>query len=170
MAPTLSKLDRLVAHMRAPARLRRGDIVLIRVGSVTYVKRVAALPGDRIAMVDGVVILNGHAVPQQLVGEDRVEDGPRGTPASRISEQFPGEARPHHILDLGPTMLDELAETTVAPGHVFLLGDHRDVAADSRVSRRAFGLDQVPIGDIVGTARFIYWSGDRSRIGTALGN
>lgn len=53
-------------------------------------------------------------------------------------------------------------EHTVGPGDVFLLGDNRDNSYDSRY----FGdiSDKAVVGKVIG----IYWSQDRSRIGTAV--
>jgi signal peptidase I len=168
MTPTLAIGDRLVARMRAPATLRRGTIILLRVGNYDYIKRIAALPGDRIAMREGIVILNGRPVPQTPLGEDRVAPTMFGATARRLAEQFPGEARPHQVYDLGYSPFDDMDEVVVAPGHVFVLGDNRDQSADSRVPRAAMGIEQAPVGDIEGVAQFIYWSADRSRIGTRL--
>src|SRR6476659_6927518 len=50
MAPTLLKNDRFLVWKRVPATLRRGDIIVFRVEGATYVKRIAGLPGDRVAV------------------------------------------------------------------------------------------------------------------------
>ena len=50
MMPTLLKNDRFLAIMQPPKPLHRGDIILFRVDNSTYVKRIAGLPGDRIAL------------------------------------------------------------------------------------------------------------------------
>jgi signal peptidase I len=167
MMPTLLKDDRLIASMRGPAELRRGDIILFRVGEWTYIKRLAALPGDRIAFEGGAVILNGARVDQQPVGMERVE-GPFGpTDARRLRERFPGEAGEHQIYDLGPSEVDDRAEAVVRPGHVFVLGDNRDRSADSRVPRDQMGVDQLPVGDILGKALFHTW-GRSEKMGEPL--
>jgi signal peptidase I len=167
MMPTLSVNDRLLALMRAPAELRRGDIILFRVRDATYVKRLAALPGDRIAFVKGQMILNGHPIPQQPIGGMPTPPGPYGDRAMRLREHFPGENGDHFILDSGVSEEDDVAEQIVAPGHVFVLGDNRDNSADSRVPRVDQGVEQLPIADIRGTPLFYTW-GPSHRFGRAV--
>ncbi len=167
MAPTLLPNDRLVASMQGAGQLSRGEIILLDVNGHIYIKRVAALPGDRIAMVDGVVVLNGSPVRQRLVAIDRVPISSSGDSARRLSEQFPGEAAPHEIYDSGHSDLDDMAERVVQPDHVFVLGDNRDHSADSRVSRTEWGVEQLPIGDIRGRALFRTW-GPSGKMGERL--
>jgi signal peptidase I len=158
MAPTLAKNDRMMAAIGSVRAPRRGEIILFRVDDWIYVKRVVALPGDRIAMRGGIVILNGTEIPQRLVGEE-IAQGPSG-PAKvrRLIESFPGEPRDHAIYDFGQNVLDEMAERPVADGHVFVLGDNRDMSADSRVSHAQMGVEQLPIDQIVGRPLFVTWS------------
>lgn len=167
MAPTLLVNDRLLASMGRPAELRRGDIVLLDVGGSLYIQRVAALPGDRIEMIDGIVFINGRAVAQRLVRRERVA-GPLGeVDARRLAEQFPGEAAPHEIYDDSDTIFDDMAQQRVAEGHVFVLGDNRDHSADSRVPREEMGVEQLPVGDIRGRAVAYLW-GPSGRFGERL--
>lgn len=171
MEPTLALGDKFVAHMRRPAQLHRGDIVLVNArGGSIYVKRVAGLPGDRIAVQGGIVILNGRPVPQRPIREERIAGRTGETSARRLAEQFPGEASPHAIYDTGVSPGDDFAEQRVAPGRLFLLGDNRDHAADSRFSRAEWGLEQVPLADVRGVPLFFYWTTGGHRMGDSAGH
>jgi signal peptidase I len=147
MAPSLAKNDRFVARMGPAVGIGRGDVVVVDgPAGARHVQRVAALAGDRVALVDGVVILNGRRVPQRLVRAERT--------MRRLAERLPGEAGEHEILDSAAGPFDDFPETVVRPGHVFLLGDNRDESADSRVPRDRMGLGQVPLADVSG--RFLF--------------
>lgn len=65
MEPCLYDGDRLVVDRVACDldSVNRGDVVILRYPrnpAVDFVKRVVALPGDRVAMQDGVLIVNGE--------------------------------------------------------------------------------------------------------------
>src|SRR3974390_866045 len=81
----------------------RGDVVVFRLPSntsVTYVKRVIGLPGDRLQMRDGRLWINGKMLPLRRAGREQVEDGEGGTMmATRYVETLPG-GREHPIFKL----------------------------------------------------------------------
>jgi len=159
MEPTFDKNDRILASMSVPRDLHRGDIVLVKApqGAI-YVKRLAAIPGDKIALRDGVVFINGVAAPVVPHGSRRVSYPYNDVNEAKVYlENFPGEARAHLIQDLGTTPEDNFGEMTMDSSHVFVLGDNRDLSADSRVAKVEGGLEQVPVADIIGRPLFFYW-------------
>lgn len=162
MIPQLEVGDRIAVDTRR-REPRRGAVMVFRMGKDQWLYRVAALPGDRIAVREGIVILNGTPVPQLPRGSFAFAEGdgfgPEG-PASRLVEQFPGEAGSHTILNTDTSAGDNFDEQIVPAGHVFFLGDNRDNAADGRYRHNALGDGSsfVPVADLIGTVDFIYWS------------
>ncbi|MDF8332516.1 signal peptidase I [Novosphingobium cyanobacteriorum] len=161
-----------------------GDIVIVVPPNSDddYIKRVVALPGDRISVVGGQIILNGKPVPQ--VSESPI-DLPVDANQPCEPEEFPGlrfrapdgkmycelpvfrETLPngatYRIIDHTAQPLDNYAQVTVPPGHVFLMGDNRDHSADSRAPIEEKGLGgPVPLSSVGGRAEFVTFSLDGS--------
>lgn len=158
MSPTLQVNDRLLADMHAIGPIGRGDMVIAHVNGVDYVKRVAALPGDQIALVDGTVFINGKPVMQKFAEKTVMKDGPFVLPATVSRERFPGEAKPHLVMDTGKSWVDDFSPVTLPPSRYFLLGDNRDHSSDSRLPPGPDeGLGLVARNAIIGRIAFRYW-------------
>lgn len=145
-----------------------------------YIKRVVALPGDRLALRNGQLILNGEPVPQAVEPpidipvdanspcEPFVYPGARRvTPSGEMVCELPTyrETLPNGatylIVDHETQPLDNMAEIVVPEGHVFLMGDNRDESADSRAEAWEQGLGgPVPLENVGGRAEFITFSLD----------
>jgi len=167
-----------------------GDVVIVVPRGTTsdYIKRVVALPGDRIAIRNGQIILNGKPVPQAVeppaklpLDSLRSDEDPEPCtgwgyigalarePSGQVACELPTfrETLPngasYRVIDHVDQAFDHMAELKVPAGHVFLMGDNRDASADSRVPLSDRGLGgPVPISDIGGRAEFMTFSLDGS--------
>lgn len=167
MEPTLVREDLVFGHKGyyAAHMPARGEVVAMRNPGdkdETYLLRVVGLPGDRVQIVDGVLRLNGEAVSRRAIDDAETGDGGRRA-FSIVAETLPGGAT-YRISEqfAAAGFADNTPEQEVPPGSVFLLGDNRDNATDSRF----FG--PVKIDDLESRLTFIFWSRDDSRIGMAI--
>lgn len=146
-----------------------GDVVVFRKpdgSSQNLVKRVVALPGDRVQMKAGRLWINGRELPVRAEGSGQAEDGPgERNPGDyldveRYVETLPN-GREHPIYKKpGGWLFDDTPEYVVPPGNLFVMGDNRDDSADSRVPREMNGVGFLPAANVVGRARVIVASVD----------
>jgi len=153
MNPTILEGDRIVVNklaygLRVPftnlivaewSRPQRGDIVTFWSPNdgTRLVKRVVAVEGDTIELRDGELIINGTPAAHlnnfsSLIG-----------PTHQINELSDGNRRTIQFNDAQPTGRD-YGPHTVPAGHVFVMGDNRDMSFDSRF----FG--PVPVDQVIG--------------------
>ena len=160
----------------------RGDVVVFRhpVTGRDYIKRLIGLPGDRVQVVNGQIIINDVKVDRQPAGlftETMEPQGPFGN-RPRCSNGTVGdgavcekqryiEKLPNGVtfssLEIGEQRLDNTPVFTVPEGHFFFIGDNRDNSTDSRVRQVRGGVGMVPYEDLVGRAdRILFSSAGRS--------
>jgi signal peptidase I len=116
------------------APYERGDIVVFdspdtfhTEGDAPLIKRVIGLPGDRVDLMDGHVLVNGVQIEEPY-----------------LFLRSDGEP--------GPTRSSNGTDSWVVPdGELFVLGDHRAVSADSR----EFG--SIEMSHVLGRAVLRYW-------------
>lgn len=173
--------------------IKRGDIVVFKYPGfrddpqrdearglipyqINYVKRVVALPGEKVEFRNNQVFINDKLLPEhRLIGD--APDNISALDAREIEPRKPDEnysvyysertMRP--ILE-GQTMTGEGFQfavegkpMTVPEGNYFVMGDSRDNSEDSRY----WGF--VPRELIIGQAMLVYWSCDRGASGGSLG-
>jgi signal peptidase I len=153
MEPTLTKGTFVSGESVAAGNLRRGDILFVRrtpASDDIYVLRLVGLPGDRIAFVNGEVMLNSKRVVQRTIGRWTISEGGLMRDAVMLTERFPGERKAHRVLDDGPSLGDNFPELELGADEYFLIGDNRDHAADSRFDEDVYhGVGIVNGADIV---------------------
>lgn len=100
-----------------------------------WIKRVVGLPGDRIQFKQGILFINGEAVPQTPHGTflEKMPSG-RVRQIPQYLESLPGGVD-HLILRESPEgthPTDNTEEYLVPPDHFFMVGDNRNHSNDSR--------------------------------------
>jgi signal peptidase I len=157
---------------------QRGDVAVFKTpedNSTDYIKRIIGLPGDRIAVRNGILQVNGKPVQRTPIADFAMKPGdvrphvsglnvnapPR--PVNQYEEALPG-GRTHLIIEehgdsasydnWPPPRAGEAY--TVPEGYVFAMGDNRDNSQDSRV------IGPIPAVNLVGRAEFIFFSVDGS--------
>jgi signal peptidase I len=137
------------------AEPKRGDIVVFKLprdDSTDYIKRVIGLPGDKIQMIDGVLHINGVAIPKEKVDFWVDDDGVR---YDRYRETLPNGVA-YLTLDREQNGAEDNTQVYEVPeGHFFMMGDNRDNSTDSRVLN---AVGYVPFENLVGRAEVIFFS------------
>ena len=141
---------------------KRGDIVVFKLprdNKTDFIKRVIGLPGDTIQVINDQLMINGKAVPNQMVGKLKVALGPDNTvEAADQIETLPNGVQ-HRMQDISPySTYDNTAVYTVPAGYYFMMGDNRDNSLDSRVAPEDGGVGFVPAENLVGKAEIVLFS------------
>ena len=170
MKPTIQEGDRVVVNklaydLKIPFTTyevakwddpKRGDIVVLFSPSdgVRLVKRVIAVPGDTVQLVDNELTINGRKQPQSP--SYMPIDVPLQGRAYVTDETLDGHEHKVMLSPQMPSPKRTYGPLTVPPGMYFVMGDNRDNSNDSRY----IGL--IPRRQIVGRALAVAFSLDRN--------
>lgn len=91
--------------------LERFDVVIVKVNDEYWVKRVMALPGEKISCQDNQVYINGEAIQEDFLDKEYVQQ----------------EIEEHGYFT------KDFSEVVLKDNEVFLMGDNRVHSLDSRI-------------------------------------
>ena len=139
-------------HLPAVREPRRGDVIVFQWPedpTKNFVKRLVGLPGDTLAMQDGVLTLNGRAQTEQYVRHTDPDVDPAGEEfrwqrAFLVATAEASTGYHPSRNNWGPLVVPEQS--------YFVLGDNRDNSLDSRY----WGF--VPDSLVRGRPMFVYYS------------
>jgi signal peptidase I len=158
---------------------RRGDVVVFEFPEKReqdFIKRVIALPGDRLEVKDGHPILNGWSVPSCTVGSYTYHEGDSVmTRRAEMAVEYLEDKA--YLTVYERTFASSAGEIQgpyfAKPGEVWVLGDNRNNSHDSRSWFGGHG-GGVPYENIKGRAMFVWLSVDPTgtwawnRVGTRV--
>lgn len=119
-------VNKIIYSIRKPGR---GEVIVFHApAGIDYIKRVIALPGEKVKIADNKVYVNGEVLDEpyiQAILDERAAIG------EKYNKDYP--------------------ETLVAEGTVFVMGDNRTNSSDSRM------IGTIPYAEIVGRADVVFW-------------
>jgi signal peptidase I len=147
-------------YITGPGKPQRGDVIVFKYPkdeSLNYIKRLIGVPGDTVEIIDKIVYVNGEEVKtEEISGKEIMEDMDDKYKSSQYDFKFfktiTGEAEHISQIDENNYSFSDFQKITVPEGQYFVLGDNRDVSADSRF----WGF--VPFENIKGRAILVWFS------------
>jgi len=152
----------IVAEWGTP---QRGDIIVFKYPGdpdIDYVKRIVAIAGDEVQLIDDILYVNGQAQPRVDANGDRtiLEDIEEPKEIKLLFkenlfglEHFTMQNIPERKRYTRPDWPPAGSPPYKVPADsVFCIGDNRDNSTDSRV------WGQVPLSYVRGKALFVIWS------------
>ena len=140
----------------------RGDVVVFKTPAdnrTDYIKRLVGLPGDEIQFIDSNLYLNNSEIFKSKTSEkDIIYCWDNTIDVLTFEEKLPN-GKIHKSVYLKNFTFENSDVFTVPNNHYFFLGDNRDCSKDSRYLT---SVGYVHEDNLVGKARFIFFSSDRS--------
>tara|TARA_A100001015_G_scaffold277938_1_gene337629 strand:- start:2172 stop:2906 length:735 start_codon:yes stop_codon:yes gene_type:complete len=141
---------------------KRGDVIVFKTPAdnrTDYIKRLIGLPGDQIQFIDSNLYVNNSEILKSRISKtDKIFCGKKTINVFTFEEILPnGKKYKSVYLKDYPFQNSDLF--IVPKDHYFFLGDNRDCSKDSRFLT---SVGYVHKDNLVGKARFIFFSSDKS--------
>ena len=144
---------------------QRGDVVVFKTPAdnrTDYIKRLIGLPGDEIRFIDSNLYLNNsEIIKSKISSSDVIFCGKKKLDVFTFEELLPNNKK-YTSVYLKNFSFQNSDSFIVPKDHYFFLGDNRDCSKDSRFLT---SVGYVHKNNLVGKARFIFFSSDKN-IGT----
>ena len=141
---------------------QRGDVVVFKTPAANrtdYIKRLIGLPGDEIRFIDSNLYLNNsEIIKSKISSSDVIFCGKKKLDVFTFEELLPNNRK--YISVYLKNFSFQNSDTFIVPeNHYFFLGDNRDCSKDSRFLT---SVGYVHKNNLVGKARFIFFSSDKN--------
>ena len=141
---------------------QRGDVVVFKTPAdnrTDYIKRLIGLPGDEIRFIDSNLYLNNsEIIKSKISSSDVIFCGKKKLDVFTFEELLPNNKK--YISVYLKDFSFQNSDTFIVPkNHYFFLGDNRDCSKDSRFLT---SVGYVHKNNLVGKARFIFFSSDKN--------
>ena len=141
---------------------QRGDVVVFKTPAdnrTDYIKRLIGLPGDEIRFIDSNLYLNNsEIIKSKISSSDVIFCGKKKLDVFTFEELLPNNKR--YISVYLKNFSFQNSDSFIVPkDHYFFLGDNRDCSKDSRFLT---SVGYVHKNNLVGKARFIFFSSDKN--------
>ena len=141
---------------------KRGDIVVFKTPAdnrTDYIKRLIGLPGDEIQFIESNLYLNNaEIIKSKISNDDQIFCGNSNIKVLTFEETLIN-GKKYKAVYLDKNTLENSDKFIVPQDHYFFLGDNRDCSKDSRFLT---SVGYVHKDNLVGKARFIFFSSDKS--------
>ena len=140
---------------------KRGDVVVFKTpvdNRTDYIKRLIGLPGDSVQIINGDLYLNNQKIQRNKIETTiNINCGNEVLNVNAFEEILPNEKKYIAVYRKEGTM--QHSDKFIVPNeHYFFMGDNRDCSKDSRFLS---SVGYVSINNLVGKARWIFFSNDQ---------
>ena len=138
----------------------RGDVIVFKTPAdnrTDYIKRLIGIPGDTIQIINGLLYINDNLVKRKKIPFSKsVYCGDSKIIIDAYEETLPNDIKYIAVYSKIGTMMNT-DKFSVPKNKFFFMGDNRDCSKDSRFLT---SVGYVNFNNLVGKARFIFFSND----------